>query len=321
MPSQPKALRDVVIDAYIAQGDNAGGDNHWSWNVVEELLGAPPDVLWPILLELIARAPDRQLGHIAAGPVEDFISRFGSRVIDAVEAQAAADPRFRRVLRGVWQLSMTDEVYARVVVASRPEERPTDADAHWPDDVPEADRFLTHKFDLAVPGPPPGVGDADESTTRARLLEALKAVPSVVALPFAGPVFMEIVLELEPGSPSPDPATVVRSIVDGLAPAAYPSVEDVWEVRLDRLGAKESRYRVTVVQMSSYQVEGLTDAADLFPEGLMEPETTREQLNAWFESEFGPDLIRDHTIGEPLDADPIDPPLDADPIDPPSSTT
>ena len=88
MSSEPRALKDVVIDAYVAQGDGAGGDNHWSWNVVQELLGAPPDVLWPILLELIARAPDRQLGHIAAGPVEDFISRFGGRVIEAVEKAA-----------------------------------------------------------------------------------------------------------------------------------------------------------------------------------------------------------------------------------------
>lgn len=288
MASEATVLKDRIIDAYIAQGDNPSGDNHWSWNVVQELLGGPPDVVWPVLLDLIGRAPDRQLGAIAAGPVEDFISRFGDRVIEAVEARANADPKFRRVLRGVWQLSMTDEIYARVVVASRPEEEPTDADGHWPDDVPAQDRFVTHRFEVSVSGSPPGVGDADEATTRSRLLEALESVPSEVVLPFRGPVVLEIILELEPDAPSPDAANVVRSIVNALAPAAYPSPSDVWQVRLDRFGSSQGRFRVNVIELSQWTVESIMDTSDLDPLAL-DPETTREELEAWFKSESGID--------------------------------
>jgi hypothetical protein len=38
----------------------------------------------------------------------------GADFIDAVEAQVAADPKFARMLGGVWKYMMTDEVWERV---------------------------------------------------------------------------------------------------------------------------------------------------------------------------------------------------------------
>ena len=35
-------------------------------------------------------------------------------MIDRVESEAARDPRFRRVLSGVWKLEMSDAVWDRV---------------------------------------------------------------------------------------------------------------------------------------------------------------------------------------------------------------
>jgi hypothetical protein len=68
------------------------------------------------ILELIAEAPDndRVLRDIAAGPLEGFLGRFDAEVIDRVEAEAARDPRSRRVLSGVWKHGMPDPVWSRV---------------------------------------------------------------------------------------------------------------------------------------------------------------------------------------------------------------
>jgi hypothetical protein len=69
-----------------------------------------------MILELIAAAPidDRVLQSIAAGPLEGFLGRFDAEAIDRVEAEAASNRRFRRVLSGVWKHGMTDPVWSRV---------------------------------------------------------------------------------------------------------------------------------------------------------------------------------------------------------------
>lgn len=93
---------------------------------------ADPDTQWSVVLELIERAPedDGVLQNLAAGPLEGLLGRFGDEVIDRAERQATLDPRFRRVLSGVWKHTMPDAVWARVraiqatVVDPLPEMRP-----------------------------------------------------------------------------------------------------------------------------------------------------------------------------------------------------
>jgi len=280
MSSQPKALKDVLIDAYIAQGDDAGGENHWSWNVVYELLEAPPDVLWPILLELIARAPDRHLGYIAAGIVEDFLSRWGDRVIDAVETQANADARFRRVLRGVWKLGMTKEVYARVVAASRPEEGPLGFDGYRPNGEP-LPTYRTELFVLTIKGLPPGVIEAELASARTRLLEELALAPNDVVVPFSGPVYLTISINLAPDITFPDTVAVTRAIVDALVPAGFSSPNDVWHIALRTSRDKVSSYRVEVVQMSDLQVSDRTDTTTLEPSSAVQATILTARRNPW----------------------------------------
>ena len=74
---------------------------------------------WHLIRDLIAAAPSEEtLGNVAAGPLEDFLSSHGEEWIGEVERFAATDPLFRTTLQGVWQLGMSDEIYARVVKAA-----------------------------------------------------------------------------------------------------------------------------------------------------------------------------------------------------------
>jgi hypothetical protein len=69
---------------------------------------------WQFILAAIAHASDEELSHIAAGPVEHLLGWHGENYIDKVEERAEADPKFAKMLEGVWRYRMTDEMWERV---------------------------------------------------------------------------------------------------------------------------------------------------------------------------------------------------------------
>jgi len=87
---------------------------------------ATPEQQWDIISELIDKAPDSEnvLQTIAAGPLEGYLSKFSDSVIDAVESRASSDPKFARVLSGVWKHGMSDSVWKRVRRIQKTVEKP-----------------------------------------------------------------------------------------------------------------------------------------------------------------------------------------------------
>ena len=77
-----------------------------------------PETAWNVILQ-IAALPSAQpcLGNLAAGPVEDLLSYHGSNFIDRIELQAASNPTFASLLGGVWQHTMSNEIWRRVQAA------------------------------------------------------------------------------------------------------------------------------------------------------------------------------------------------------------
>jgi hypothetical protein len=131
--------KSELIRAYLgALADNDESDATGALGAITGLTFlADLEEQWGIILELIAEAPNDHwaLQSIAAGPLEGFLGRFDEAVIDRVEAEAASNPRFRRVLSGVWKHGMTDPVWSRVraiqatVNEPLPEMRPFTGDA------------------------------------------------------------------------------------------------------------------------------------------------------------------------------------------------
>jgi hypothetical protein len=77
---------------------------------------AKPEHQWQFILAAVVHASGEELGHIAAGPVEHLLGKHGAKYIDQVDRHAGADPKFARMLSGVWKYMMTDDVWARVEV-------------------------------------------------------------------------------------------------------------------------------------------------------------------------------------------------------------
>lgn len=85
---------------------------------------ATADQQWRFIDAALRHADsDDELGHIAAGPFEQLLSKHGDDYIAIVERRATQDPQFARMATGAWRHMMTDEVWERLkaVQATCPE--------------------------------------------------------------------------------------------------------------------------------------------------------------------------------------------------------
>jgi hypothetical protein len=90
--------------------DGPSGHSDFLW-VVEE----HPERAWEAILKVVEdpRAY-RYLGNLAAGPIEDLLSHHGPQFIERVESAARTNPTFASTLSGVWQFTMSDDIWLRV---------------------------------------------------------------------------------------------------------------------------------------------------------------------------------------------------------------
>lgn len=98
-----------------------------------ELPDEQPELAWAAIKQIVGRYPNAELlsaedteakqvvGRIAAGPLEDLLGYHGEDFIDRIEEEVRCDPRMRWALNGVWQFSMSDDLWSRVQQAARPE--------------------------------------------------------------------------------------------------------------------------------------------------------------------------------------------------------
>jgi hypothetical protein len=99
----------------------------FDWLTFMFLEHRPPDGparAWPVILTLIARAPDRQgLRFIGAGALENLVWHAGVEFEDRIIAQAAEDPRFRTALSEVWPSETVTPNLVTCIEAARAWER------------------------------------------------------------------------------------------------------------------------------------------------------------------------------------------------------
>jgi hypothetical protein len=85
--------------------------------VAVDLAKDDPEVLWPIIVRMVAEAADDyHLGIIGATPLEDLLWFHGPEFVDRIEATARTDARFRKALDQVsgWGSQITPQVTERL---------------------------------------------------------------------------------------------------------------------------------------------------------------------------------------------------------------
>ena len=97
---------NTLADTYLRHHSEGREDDFWAWEEVDRIVrGGDVDRAWKITLLLLTRAEtDKDLGYVAAGPLEDFIDGYGDGALDRVEQACDGDPRLQFALSGVWLL-------------------------------------------------------------------------------------------------------------------------------------------------------------------------------------------------------------------------
>jgi len=81
------------------------------WDLAEE----QPDLCWELILKTLNTDESTLvLENLAAGPLEDLLAKHGASVIERVEHEARKNPKFASLLGGVWQNTMSNDIWKRV---------------------------------------------------------------------------------------------------------------------------------------------------------------------------------------------------------------
>ncbi len=126
MRTDDRENRDRLIAAYFAYARamerRIQDDAHfWATDALWDIVAENPEEAWSILCEMLRKAEgDYTIAYIAAGPLETFIVRYGWPYVGRIEAEARANPKFRRALAGVWDMPEGLEPRLRPLVAGEP---------------------------------------------------------------------------------------------------------------------------------------------------------------------------------------------------------
>ncbi len=110
---------DDLFCGFLAEWTGSPADSlSWPLAEVRDMVDEDPERAWRLILRLSDAAPNIECESIlAAGPIEEFLSKHGAAFIERVEQQAAKAPKFNHIFGGVWRLDMDDEVRRRVQAA------------------------------------------------------------------------------------------------------------------------------------------------------------------------------------------------------------
>ncbi|RLA59771.1 MAG: hypothetical protein DRQ78_10225 [Epsilonproteobacteria bacterium] len=83
-----------------------------------------PKLALSIIVQILEKdSSDRIVPVLAAGELEDILSLHGENIIELIEQTAHKNLKFKKLLGGIWQANMSDEIYKRVINAAGGEEK------------------------------------------------------------------------------------------------------------------------------------------------------------------------------------------------------
>ena len=119
----PSPVDANLVAGWIALYSSAAGtpehDEHaWAFGRVWDMCEEDPNAAWRFVLAVLAsdRSP-KVMKTLAAGPLEELLAQHPHAMIELVEAEARTNPDFARLLGGVWQNAMPDDIWRRVQAA------------------------------------------------------------------------------------------------------------------------------------------------------------------------------------------------------------
>lgn len=116
---------EILIDAYIQVAENeensaAYKNNFWAYIAFDECVSNTPAQAYALVLSMLERnLSDRTLSFLAAGPLEDLLSKHGHDIIGRIEKDAKENEALRHALGGMWQNAMSEDIWQHVLKISK----------------------------------------------------------------------------------------------------------------------------------------------------------------------------------------------------------
>lgn len=100
---------------HFGEGSVEYNANYWAYCRLIDLCDDDPEKCFKVI-ELIRSidGSDLILSNLAAGPLEDLLSKHGELFIDRIEKYAQTDPQLKKLLGAVWQNSISDAIWERI---------------------------------------------------------------------------------------------------------------------------------------------------------------------------------------------------------------
>lgn len=87
----------------------------WSFRQTYDLVREDPVEAWNLILTIWSLDQSISIRKsLSVGPIEELLCYHGEYIIPYIERKARADPSFARLLGGVWQNTMTDNIWNRL---------------------------------------------------------------------------------------------------------------------------------------------------------------------------------------------------------------
>lgn len=116
-----KLVQDWITYHYLPDEEQKSSSCFWAINKLHHFVREEPDVAWTIVEEIRRLdSSDLILSNLAAGPWEDLFVLHGEQFIGRVEALAAQDLVFRKMLGAVWRNKISDSVWRRLKAVAGP---------------------------------------------------------------------------------------------------------------------------------------------------------------------------------------------------------
>lgn len=117
-----KTAVSTLAAAYLREFVSSAAEDFWAVDEVNARVSHGDDLAdaWAVTEALIEAADEDSLGYVGAGPLEDFVRRFGARHLPMIEGRARQDAKFRACLGTIWLQSgdLPPDVLDRIVRAS-----------------------------------------------------------------------------------------------------------------------------------------------------------------------------------------------------------
>jgi hypothetical protein len=120
MKKPPFPTENDLIQAWIDMTVHGKGtpeyeESFWAFMALQDLIEEYPNVALSVIREILRKNQTNKVFEcLSAGPLEDLLGAHGPMIIEKVEEAARSDPVFRKLLGGVWQNQILEDIWQRV---------------------------------------------------------------------------------------------------------------------------------------------------------------------------------------------------------------